>query len=96
VLQPGQRRRAGIEKQEDGTVTLTFVAAQDMRVMLERGSAWADRKWPEIKGAAEGAGWIGVGEEARIDAPAVPGLLQLVEDGIITAGHYCPGKGTAS
>jgi hypothetical protein len=96
LLQPGQRRRAVIEKQEDGTVTLTFVAAQDMRVMLERGPAWADRKWPEIKGAAKGACWAGVGEEARIDAPAVPSLLRLVEDGTITAEHYYPGKGNAS
>jgi hypothetical protein len=85
-----------IEKQEDGTVTLTFVAAQDMRVMLERGPAWLDRKWPEIKGADKGASWIGVGEEARIDASAVPSLLRLVEDGIITAEHYYPGKGNTS
>ena len=92
LLQSGQPRRAVIELQEDGTVTLILLAAPDMRAVLQPGPTWDDRKWSEVKNAARGAGWIGVGEEARIHAAALPGLLRLAEDGCITAECYLPDR----
>ena len=92
LLQPGQPRRAVIELQEDGTVTLLFLAAPGTRVVLQPGPTFDEKKWRELKSAAEGARRLGTGEEARIEAPALPALLRLAEDGSITAERYFPDR----
>lgn len=92
LLQPGQPRRAVIELQEGGTVALIFLAAPGMRVVLQPGPTLDEKKWKEFKSAAEGARWIGVGDEARIEAPAHPALLRLAEDGSVAAECYFPDR----
>ena len=92
LLQPGQARRAVIELQADGTVALIFLAAPGKRVVLQPGPTWNEKKWSEVKNAANGARRLGAGDKAPIEAAAHPALLRLAEDGSVAAECYLPDR----